>query len=242
MELHTKTQIEVQNLLNDSGHVLTLADIPDILELDQLAQKVTGDSGDYADLYKWPVKCGNLLFRPMTLGKLAWYNSRARDWFDDDIQTLSTVLAFLLSTDNDESFVWGLNDPESAKATIEEWEKTVDITPQELAGAVDLMVNSFSSSGEKSESGDGPLIGLLCREYGNTPNYWMFKESINVIRSLVDEHVRKINQEINAHNKKSSGKNRRAIAPIKTPSMDATLRFRKKLLALGEKWGAFNVR
>jgi len=242
MELHKKTQIEVQKLLYDSGHVLNLDDLSDIIELNDLANRVTGDTGAYASIHKWPVKCGKLLLRPLTVGKLAWYNQRGLIWFDDDIQTLSTVLAFLLSVDNDESFVWGLEDAETAKATIEAWEKEVDVTPAELGAAVDSVVNSYSSrSGDedKVDRGDGPLIALLCREYGNTPQHWMYRESINVIRALVDEHVRKINSEITARNQRGKGK--KVLPPIKTPSMDASLLFRKKLLTIAEKWGVKDV-
>lgn len=245
MNLHKKTQAEVQSLLNDTGHQLQLSDIPDIIELNELAEQVTSNAGAYSDIHSWPVKCGKLLLKPLTLGKMAWYNNCALKWFSDDIESSGTVLAFLLSLDNDERFVWSLTNPQDAILAINEWEKTVDATPAELAAAIDFVLQSSKKTDQNTESAKddhGPLIAMLCREYGNTPNYWLYQASINVIRALTDEHVRKINQEIASHNKSApkGGKNRVVVNPIKTPAMDATLKFRKKLLDLKEKWTASN--
>jgi hypothetical protein len=237
MELHKKTQIEIQRLIDATGHALTLDDIPAILELNEVANRITGESGEYADIHAWPVKCGGTLLKPLTVGKLAWYNKRGLQWFADDAQTITTLLAFILAAENDESSLWQYADAESAKAAIDEWEKTIDATPAQIVSAIESLTAPLRSTEPDGENthGDGPLISLLCREYGNTPDYWLYRASINVIRALIEDHNRRINQEIQSHNRRAKGK---TIQPIKTPGMAATLQFKKLLSALGEKWGA----
>jgi len=236
-KLQLKTQKEVQGLLTETGHVLTLDDIPDILELDEYARRVTSKGGDYSDVYSWPILCGSLILRPLTLGKMAWFNQCAMKWFEDEQSTITAVLAFLLSVENSEQFIWTLGDRNQAKAAIEEWQKMVDATESEMASAIEKLVSfndqDGSAQGDGVDSDDGPLIGLLCREYGQSPKYWLYEESVNVIRALIDDHVAQINREIHASNRMSKG---RGVAPIKTPSMDATLKFRKKIVEIRERW------
>lgn len=237
MNLHKKTMLEVQALLDETGHALDLSDFSDIVELDELANRVTGAAGDYAELYSWPVKCGNLVLRPFSLGKLAWYNDRAVKWFEDDAQTSATVMAFLLSVENDEQFLWNLDSPERARETIEAWERDVCATPIEIAAAVDkvMSVNQASHGGDDGDKQNdhGPLVALLCREYGNTPGHWMYECGINIIHAMVNDHVHRMNAEISARNRANS---KSRAPPIKTPSMDATLKFQQKMAALKTRW------
>ena len=238
MKLHKKTQIEVQKLLDETGHTLSLEDIDDILTLDELSKRVTGESGEYANIYRWPIRVGSMLLRPLTLSKITWYNQRAKEWFDDDPETQVTLLGFLLSVENDESYLWSLADKESAMNTINEWQRNADATVDELRVAIMSIIDVDDHSGnvEAKSNGDGPLIGLLCRQYGKDPHYWMHEESITVIRCLIDDHTRQINEQAKRHN--SSGKKGGKTIPlIKTPSMDATLKFRKKINDMREKWG-----
>ena len=240
MELHKKTMLEVQSLLNETGHTLQLYDIADINELNELAHQVTSTSGAYGDVYAWPIKCANLLLRPLTLGKIAWYNKRALLWFQEDDESMATVLAFLMSIENDESFVWSLASPEQAKQAIDKWESECEANPIQLAHAVDqvLQYSKGGSASNESEHNFGPLISLLCREYGNTPKHWMYEASIPVIQGLMDDYTRRVNEELKNHSRNKGSKNAKAIKPIATPSMEATLKFRKKLLALKTRWEA----
>lgn len=242
MKLHKKTQIEVQKLLDETGYALQLDDLSDIIELNDLAKRVTGPDGAYDDIYNWPIKCANLLLRPLSLGKLSWYNNRALAWFDDDTETLSTVLAFLMSIENTEQAIWDLSSPEQAKEAIETWEQTVEASPVQLAYAVDKVIGKRTSSTQKGDLADnyGPMISLLCREYGETPRYWMYEADLAVINAMMADYTNRLNQQMKQNQKISKGKtaNRQAQKPIVTPSMEATLQFRKKLLELKEKWGA----
>lgn len=242
MELHKKTMLEVQSLLNETGHKLELNDIADILELNEIAHQVTGTNGAYGDIYAWPVKCANLLLRPLTLGKIAWYNKRGLQWFEEDTECLTTVLAFLMSIENDEAFVWSLSSPEQAKEAIDAWEAQTEANPIQIAHAVDKILSyskNASGSGDSDDQDYGPLIALLCREFGNTPKHWMYEVSIPVIKGLMDDYTRRINEEIKAQSRGTKGrKNAKAMKPIATPSMEATLKFRKKLLALKQRWEA----
>lgn len=238
MQLHKKTQIEVQKILDETGHALTLDDVADIVAINAIANRITSTTGAFSELYKWPTLCGNLLLRPLSLGKIAWYKTRACQWFEDDNETLSTVLAFLMSVDNDESFVASLGDPQAAKSAIEEWEIGVSATPAQLSSAVKSMmpdnIEGGAADGCDDTIDDGPLIALLCREYGESPQHWLFVENIFTIRSLVDSYVARINNEMRAMGKHS--KRATAMAPIRTPSMSASLEFRKKLEELKMKW------
>lgn len=235
-QLHKKTQIEVEKLLNDTGHTLTLDDIPAILELDELSHRITGSVGEYAAIHRWPVKAGKLLLRPLSLSKIAWYNQCGAKWFADDPETLICLLAFLLSVENDESYMWSLVDPDTARDSIQEWVTGVDATPAELESSIASIIDT----GEKHESvdnkvgDDGPLVALLCKEYGSSPDHWIHKESITVIRAMLNDYTRRMNEEIRKHNASSKGKNKQAL--LKSPSMEASQQFRKKITDLELRW------
>jgi len=236
-ELHKKTMLEVQSLLDETGHRLSLSDIADVVELDELAHRVTGPGGDYDDVFSWPVHCAGLLLKPLSLAKIAWYNRCAVKWFDDDSVTTSTILAFLASCENDEAILDKLTTPEQARDTIEAWERTVTATPMQIAAAVEKLLGGRDGGEEKDgPSSFGPLVSLLCREYGESPEHWMYRASLPVIEALMGDYTTRINEQIKRHGK-SAGKGS-GVAPVQTPSMQATLKFRKKLLALRERWGA----
>lgn len=85
---------------------------------------------------------------------------------------------------------------------------------------------------KQDDANYGGLIAMLLREYGSTPDYWLYEVPVETIGALVDQYILKVNAESEAHSKSApSGK-----APAPTARLKALRDFRIKLNEIKEKW------
>jgi hypothetical protein len=81
----------------------------------------------------------------------------------------------------------------------------------------------------------GALVAVLLREYGGTPDQWLYETPVEKISALVDQYVHRINAENDASLSSSNG-NGKAVAPVPTAKLHALRAYRIKTNELKEKW------
>jgi len=235
------TKQAVKKLQSETGHVLAVADFDDIEALDKLADKVAQQTPEERRLLKSPFELCGIKFYPLTLAKSFWYAEKVEEW---QVQGVF----------QDAMLFWLLTLPLTSEAidqysTRTEAEKAAGKLSRRLHCTQDEMTAVFKKCvGAKDENGKaanddaanyGGLIACLLREYGGTPEQWLYETSVEGIGVMIDQFVTRINAENEASASASSHKGK-AVAPRPTARLEALKNFREKCNEIKQKWSAEN--
>ena len=233
------TKNAISNLQRTTGHVLSVADFDDIEALDSLAEKMNGVSSVERRLLNSPFELCGIKFYPLTVAKSLWVKEKAELWDIPD--------------ENMDGFTfWILTIPLGAEA-LEKYEtkKSADKAMRKLARRMHFTFEEINTicnrclgvsenaqnDGKKSNTAFGGMIACLIREYGQSPEYWLYEASVEMISEMYDQILIKAMAEEDAH-RQSATKNGQAKAPSATPKLRAFKAFRDKAQELSEKWSA----
>lgn len=237
------TEQEVAALLTATGHVLSVADINDILDLDQTARRIEKpDDPEEIDILNIPVRCGSLWFSKPSIQKLMWFSKNPAVWFHDDPAnelTLQLCMAWLLTQPNDETWLPLVATRALVEAQAESFAETlVDVDRDDLDAAIDAVLPQVTDPTDK-EPAYGPTCALLAREYGSGVHYWFAEADIDLARAMLADYRATREAELASVNKSRSEAARhggKAQAPVATPTMYAQRDMRVKKNALLAKW------
>lgn len=154
-----------------------VSDFDDIAELNRLASGVTnGQTAKYwAASLEPAITVGNITLRRLSIGAEEWLD-RAQDWFDDD--HFLFLIGFAMSSTPDQlSTAW---DADSAKKAVRQWRRNAKCSRRSLVRAVERFKIAEDASQQLEADVNTPvdngwLIELLCKEYGETPDYWIWQ-------------------------------------------------------------------
>jgi len=79
---------DVQALLTETGHVLTVQDIASVVELNKAADVVVNGPADKSDsIYAFPILCGGEAFVAPTIGKQIYWEEQVAKNVPEDLLT-----------------------------------------------------------------------------------------------------------------------------------------------------------
>ena len=190
----------------------TLDDYNDLEELNSIAKQMKRSDSVIAG---FPVDVGEVRLYPMTIAKHRFFIDNNLD--DDglvylmsipnseEIPTVSEikkgagkfirkikVTELELAECLDKALNTGREDDETAERIIK-WHQdrllNKDITKAEFCKAMDALAdNILASSKDETGGTDYPqIIDLMCREYGNTPSYWLNECPMAIINQTIDK-------------------------------------------------------
>lgn len=250
-KLEILTKQTITSLLEETGHVLGVSDLDEINALDGLAWKVVHPTEqEETDLLDLPVKVGNLKLRRLSWGALGWLEECAYQWFVNQpvFLDLATVYASVYSREPDA--LYALDGPRAARKTLKKWSRTFSATYEEVINAVEKVLpepdaasyaEAYRRTGDNGNGKNGhkvnygPMVALLVREYGQTPEYWFWKASTDKSSTMLAD----VEARINAEDEEMKRAAARAKQPMVTRSgprlaaIDALRKFEKHLRA---KW------
>ena len=219
-----------------TGHSLTLDDFDDIQELDELAKKIT-DPADGIDspLTQHVVYVRGVPVYPLTLAHLTYIDCCCDVLGiteDDRVTVLLWICTYSRVTDE-------LYDTADAPKRYRKWLRHCQWTEQNMEAVIQLRFAKLlrDSDGSDDESNESALIGLLSREYGGAPDYWMYKAPIGVIEACVADWQTRQESQAAAYRRATKGA---AIAPAPSPKFVAMRKFREYAERLEAKWLAKN--
>ena len=76
------------------------------------------------------------------------------------------------------------------------------------------------------------MIASLIREYGSTPEKWLYETSVEMIAELMDRFAKRVMAEESA----SASRGRKAVAPRWSSKMQGLKDFRDKVNFIREQW------
>ena len=231
------TKQAIKKLQQETGHVLTVEDCDLIEELDAIADGFAGLSKSEQRLLSQPFELCGIKFYPLTVAKSLWYVEKCEEWEVTGTHQ-DALLFWLLSLPNTDEAIDTYSCQKDADKAIKRLSRRLHCTQEEMAAVYEkcLGLNSKSEANEDVKDTDyGGMIAVLLREYGGTPNRWLYETPVQMISTLFNAYAKKVEAE-NGAVKKSAASKGKAIAPQPSKKLAALSQFRAKVNEIKELW------
>jgi len=234
LSLFAKT--ELQKLIAETNHRLTVEDFDDVDKLNKLCNAITNNDDPVNDIVDMPVCIGGYELKQPSVGVLEWYNGYFLPLFDTNPLIADAGLAYALTLSDTPAQLWEMKDKRECKKRVKRFLRRLSCTHQELQDALIklLGVSEESEKDEENKGTAGRLIAMLCREYGHSPDYWLWEAPIGLINTFVADYVARIEAETEAaRNATKDAKHKPAPSESRVKKFDA---LRKHLNVVRDKW------
>jgi len=168
------------------------AAVEDVLWLHRLAKRVDRPFGaDRIRAAGLPVRCGNLLLWPFTIGAGQWYSEVGFPLFGESRLGIF-VLAFALAHSRQPKVFEPLTTYRAIKAAVHRWKRTIGATLAEVTEAVAELIDVPMQEGDQENKGHGveveEFVAGLCEVYGQPPTFWRWGEDQSECLNLIALH------------------------------------------------------
>jgi hypothetical protein len=224
---------EIEKLLSQTDHTLTVDDFTLLKDLNDAGERVSNPTGEEDSFPVLPVIAGGHIFSAPTISITQWYNDRALPWWGESNYS-HLALGYSLQVKITGKWLW-----EQERSFLEKellsFAKGLDCTPEEYESAILSVINTDEDSGGDEGSGSanyGPLISMLCKEYGGEPDYWIHQADLNTLQSLMSSYMTGLEMEYAS----AKGGGKGGLPPFKTPKMAAIEKFREQSNLVERAW------
>jgi hypothetical protein len=234
--MQTLTKNTIKKLLKKTRHVVDVEDFDLIEELEQLALKVSGVSIRERRLLNSPFELCDIKFYPLTVAKSLWFTEKVEEWEIEGAQQ-EALLFWLLTLPLTEEAL-DITKKQSDKGA-KKLSRGLHCSPVEM-GEVYQKCVGVKSDGDSSgnvEADYGGTIACLVKEYGGTPDQWLYETPVEKMASLFDQYEKRVTAEENASRSKSASGGK-AVAPKVNQSMRSLGDFNAKAKEIERKWSA----
>ena len=232
----------IDKLLTETGHVLTVGDYDDLARMNALAKAVRCPADeDEQSLWAAPALAGAALLYPLTLGAALWIEENVLPWFGETGMS-DLTMAWALTQRHTPERIWAISGPRECTRVVKKWARRLNCTRDELTAALNKLLPVNETTGEPEDkegrSSYGPVITLLCREYGQSPTYWLWEIGVSVVHAHLADYNAKIDAERAEARKLSSqsGGGKRTQTSIPIPRLEQRKAFEKHVRELRAKW------
>jgi len=224
---------EVQKLLRETKHSLTIDDFDDLEKLNELCNAITSPKSEVNNIINMPVCIGGVAIRQPSIGAWEWYNDFLLPMAGDDGLFADAGLAFAMSVDDPQE-LWRLADPKECRRTIKAFSKKIGCTHEDLQRIIlDILDFKKTDENDKQEGNAGELVAVLCREYGNTPQYWLWEAPLGIVSTCIAAYVARIEKDVEAARRSSTGANKPPPTETRIAKFEA---LRKHKVKMRNKW------
>jgi len=235
--MQVMTKKAISKLLMDTNHVLAVADFDLIEELDKIAEGLASVSKSEQRLLNTPfVLCG-IRFYPLTVAKSLWYAEMCAEWEVEGMQQ-DGLLFWLLTLPNNELELDTYSDQKKADRACRKLSRRLHCTQDEMTAVYHKCLGLKDVLADNKDHADtdyGGMIAVLLREYGGTPEKWLYETPVEVISSLFKAYADKVTAENDVGRQAASHKGK-AIAPTPTKRLKSLKMFRIKANEIKELW------
>jgi hypothetical protein len=229
------TKQTIQKLLLKTQHVVHVNDFDDIEALDKLANSVTGVSKIERRLLNSPFELCGILFYPLTVAKSLWFTEKVKEW-DIEGAEQEGLLFWLLSLPLTDKALDDIGTMRSVESKVKKLSRKLHCSSAEISEIYRKCVGVDSDGSSKGvESDYGGTIACLIKEYGGTPDLWLYETPVEKMASLFDQYERRIIAE-ESSSKVKSARSGKAVAPNMTVSMKSLGEFQAMARKIEEKW------
>jgi hypothetical protein len=238
--MQTLTKNTIKKLLKKTRHAVGVEDFDDIEELEQLALKVIGVSIKERRLLNSPFELCGVKFYPLTVAKSLWFTEKVEEWEIEGAQQ-EALLFWLLTLPLTEEALDTFSVKKLADKGAKRLSRKLHCSPVEMSAIYQkcVGVKSDGKSSDDDVTDYGGTIACLVKEYGGTPDQWLYETPVEKMASLFDQYEKRVTAEENANRSKSAS-NGKAVAPKVNQSMRSLGDFNAKVKEIEQKWSAKN--
>lgn len=210
--MNQAAKAKIQELLNDTGHVLCVDDLDDINLLNEATEKIANSqTEDFWPLLDRPVIVGNMTLHCLTIGAHLWMIEFCQRAQDEQPEMWNTVIAYALAHAEDLPALEKITNSATPWLRLRMWAFTVRATTRGLERAFHKLLPGYGeviedngsedgqctppNGGDSTEKTYGSMIAFLTREVGATPDYWMWHESIETIGGYIEDAAERARRE-----------------------------------------------
>lgn len=227
-----ETKQKLNELLAETGHALAVSDLDDVIELDRLACLIADpQTGIDAPLTNHAVYVRSVPVYPLTLAHLSFLDS-TEEILGVPADERTLAMLWVVTQEEITNDHW---DPDFSRKAFKKWARRSRWTEADINQVLELRFAKLTnrSPGESDDSNEGALIGLLTKEYGESPFYWMHKAPLGIIEACVADWTIRQEAQAAAYRKANKGA---GPAPPPSPKFVASRRFREYADTIREKW------
>jgi hypothetical protein len=220
------TEIDLRKMLTETKHVLTIADIALVVELDKAADVVVSGPVDKSEsIYAFPLLCGGDAFRAPSIGKQIYWEEQVASELPEKWLTCA--------------FLWLLTCPEvpdqrggEIVKAVKKWGRKCKLSTDDIAKVIGTYSSEETQGGEKANYGE--IVSLLVREYGQDCSHWLNAPEAEVNMLLADWTRRQEAKAASYRASKAGSKN--PLPPLPSPKIKALQSYRKLKDKLRASW------
>ena len=220
------TILDVQAMLVETSHVLTVQDIALVVELDKAARCGVHGPIDTSDsIYAYPLLCGGEAFRAPSIGKQIFWEEQVANVLPEAWLTCA--------------FLWLLTLPEvpeqrgkELEKAVKKWARRCKLTTDDITKVVVMYASDDAQGGEKAKYGE--IIALLVKEYGKDCNHWLNAPESEINMLLADWTRRQEAKAAAYRTSKVGSKN--PLPPVPSPKIKALKKYRELKEKLRASW------
>ena len=173
------------------------------------------------------IRIGNLELRRIAIGAQEFLEQVA-EWYPQDERLQNLSLVFCMANRDNPELIWGFDNPRKWRKMIRQWNRKINVDYYELLEAlIDFQEKDdrgleVIGQKQKPASADlavpddrtgayGPVIEILCHEYGEDPETWIWRKPIEEVELLLDAYAER--QEAGRRRGRKPDGSPRAVAP-----------------------------
>lgn len=234
--MQTLTKQAIKKLSAEENHALGVEDFDDIEELDRFAQGVSGVTKHERRLLNSPFELCGIKFYPLTVAKTLWFREKVEEWGVSEPEQ-EGLLFWLLTLPLDDTALDTYSLEKDAQRACKRLSKRLHCTQPELIEVYRKCIGAHedNETGESNEVQYGGMIACLIKEYGGSPEKWLYETPVDMIGALFDEFTKRVQAEEQA-TKTRQASGGKAKAPNVTVKLRSLGKFNAKLNEIREKW------
>jgi len=210
-------QSGIRRLRDEFGVCLDpVEDLAVIRNIVDLADKVVSAGTDWQTraLLNPAIRVGGVVLKRVSIGAQEFLAHCVSPWFDDNPYILNLSLAFCMAHRGEPGMIWGYADagPKAWEKAVRRWSRALAVDYDTLLTALvafqetaednlaalvpDPITRPTSApSPESSVSKWGPLVEMLCHEYGKTPEAWVWETAMEDVELLIERAIARKDEE-----------------------------------------------
>jgi hypothetical protein len=173
-------------------------DLADIFALDHYARQMRGDPVErLRDPFLHPsLVYKGVTFKRLSIGMRDWIQSVCDRWYGEDRSMHNASVVYCLAHSEAPEFAWSFEaDQAGWTKVIKGWMRVCKIGPEDLDCIIMALYPPMGPDEAKANDraqNYGPVIEMLVREYGETPEYWIWTATDAQVETLVTRYLERI--------------------------------------------------
>lgn len=211
----------------------------DIARLDEVARDQVNPTAR-VDMLDAPLTVGGTRFYRLSPAAQETAFGELLDWFENDAPLCFAAVLYCMAHSRDRLALARLSSPARARKAIRSWYGLQRASHEALRVVLETLMPKPQAVRDEEESSPGAaadylgrMVAILCREYGETPDFWLYECSTDRVDALLAEYAMRAEEEL---------RTKAALAGVKAMNIDgpearAAMRFLKACRTFMNKHG-----